>query len=136
MDWNNALVSFGSALGGALIGAYASYLLSRKQDIKRSRIERTLRLMEQYNSPDFLKMRGDADRILRAYFETHPPCSWNELYHNLKESYTPVSAVEHFFQQVLFFHEIREIEDDMARKFWSHHYNHWYSKYFGSLSDA
>jgi hypothetical protein len=136
MDWTNVFINFGSALGGALAGAYASYVLTRQQDIRRSRVERTLRLMEQYNSPDFLKMRGDASRILDAYFETHEPCSWNELYDGLKENYTPVSAVYHFFQQVLFFHESGEIDDNMAQKYWARHYNHWYSKRFGSLSDA
>ncbi len=136
MDWANVFITFGSALGGALAGAYASYLLTRQQDIRRSRTERTLRLMEQYNSPDFLKVRGDADRTLGAYFETHEPCSWNELYDDLKEDYTPVSSVYHFFQQVLFFHESGEIDNDIAQKYWSRHYNHWYSKYFGSLSDA
>jgi hypothetical protein len=119
-----------------LIGAAASYLPTRNQDIKRSRIDRTLRLMEQYNSAEFLKMRGEADRILDAYFETHERCSWNELYHSLKENYTPVSAVEHFFRMVLYFHESGEIDDALAKKFWAQHYNHWYSKYFGSLSDA
>ena len=131
----DAWIGVVSTLLGALIGSAVSYLLTRNRDIERSRIDRTLRLMEQYNSAEFLKMRGDADRILDAYFETHERCSWNKLYHDLKENYTPISAIEHFHQMLLYLHESKEINDILARKFWAGHFNHWYSKHFGSLTD-
>ena len=136
MTPTDIVVTFASALGGALVGAYMSYLLARRQEIHRARTERTLRLLEQYNSPELLQARGDAGRILRTYFETHAERSWNDLYRDLKDEYTPISVVEHFFQQVLFFHECREIDDDVAQKFFAHEYEHWYNNYFGKISTA
>ena len=128
---------------GAVLGAFLAFLFSLLLQRRVDKKNRALELIQEYSSPEFIDIRNDAGKAIRAEFlamkDGHP--SWKTLFQKYGDAddgsqWRKISKIKHFYEKLNFLVKIEEVNLQYVSSYFYEEFHHWNKRYFSKINDA
>lgn len=132
-----------SSIVGAVLGAFLAFVFSIFLQRRVERKSRALELIQEYSSPEFIDVRNDTGKAIRAEFlamkDGYP--SWKMLfkqYGNADDGsqWRKISKIKHFYEKLNFLVKIKEVNLQYVSTYFYEEFHHWNNKYFSKINGA
>jgi hypothetical protein len=123
-----------AAITGAVLGTAVAASVTIFYETMRERKNRSLDLIDEYNSPEFLTIRNEAGTVFRKNIKSNLKMGWNELHEKIEsEEWRSISKVIHYYKKLNFLTELGEVNIIYLSSFFSCEFWHWYNEYFKAI---
>lgn len=135
--------SFSDEILSAILGASLAFLFSWILQRNAEKKTRSLELIHDYASPDFIDIRNDAGVAIRESFstfkETNPTAypSWQWLFNDFEDDdWRKISKIKHFYEKLNYLITIKEVNQKYISGYFYSEFTHWNAKYFSHINNA
>jgi hypothetical protein len=131
MGVTELLAAILGAIVGSALGGYISFVSQTRAVARSERVQRTLRLYEEWQGTPMLTVRTRASWILQQNLTTGSPKSFSQLARSLldaekEDDWTAVSRVVHFFEMVTKLLDEGEIHSPMFWRLFGRYVDYWH----------
>lgn len=127
---------------GAVLGAFLAFVFSLLLQRQADRKNRALELIQEYSSPEFIDIRNDAGKAIRAEYDPakgYP--SWKTLFQKYGDAqdgsqWRKISKIKHFYEKLNFLVKINEVNLQYVSAYFYHEFKHWNENYFSKINKA
>ena len=128
---------------GAVLGAFLAFVFSLLLQRRVDQKNRALELIQEYSSAEFIDIRNDAGKAIRAEVQAmkdaHP--SWRTLFQKYGDAddgsqWRKISKIKHFYEKLNFLVKIEEVNLQYVSSYFYEEFHHWNKTYFSKINDA